>query len=299
MKLLRVASRDTTLGVAQAHELMYALRSADALIVPELVAVAPDYQAQGKDPYLAALEQALAIGAADLCVHSLEDLPLSVNPDFPIVAVSKRRQARDALVRPAHLREPDLQKPVGVQGIRRWAQLSKMYPGWPLVAAEGDITLQLQRLDQGVYGALVLSEPDLLLLRQQERVYRVFAESKMITSCGQGIVAVQGRARDKVSFLAKYHDVDSWDMALAERSFSEVLGTGPTLPVAVRADIREGKVVVNGMLADQKGNQWEGALSGDREDAVNVGAALAARLRFDAMDPQQRKGLRNKPEAAL
>jgi len=285
MKILRVASREGALGVAQAHDLMQAIRGRDPEIVPELVSL----------PHYAAMKQALKNGKADLCVHSMEVLPLELEKEFPIVAVSRRREARDVLICSAGRKEPDLNKPLGAQGSSRVAQLARLYPGWPIAAIDGDIESVLERLDKGEFGAAVLSESDLVFLGRQDRIHlalSVMSESLIITPCGQGIVAVQGRAGERVTFLVGYHDVDSWDMALAERAFSVEFLKTPGVPAAVRAGVQGNKISIHGIMKDQNGKQWEGVMSGAREDAARLGTALAARIQLDAMDPEQRGRMR-------
>ena len=297
MKILRIGICDGALGVAQAHELMQAVSSYDPMIVPELVKIAPKSSPDNFYPYAAAAQQALRNQAVDLCVHSLEALPIGLDKNFPIVAVSKRREPRDVLVCAANRKEPDLTRPLGAWEARRWAQLAKLYPGWTIVPAIGNIEHLLAGLDEGEFGALALSGPDIDLLGLSSRVHLVLAEEHIVTSCGQGIVAVQGRAGEKVSFLEKYHDVASWDMAIAEHSFAGVLLSESIQVFAARATIRNDNLNMRGMLVDQNGKQWLGVIGGSREDAAGLGAALAARIKLDSIDPNDRRDYRFKTKS--
>ena len=294
MKVLRVASRDSQLGVAWAHDLMQAIRSYDPLIVPELISIPPEQNAEAGCPYFAPMQRALENGEVDLCVSGLEYLPIRLNPKLPIVAVSRRREVRDVLLRGVKLKEPNLTRPIAAQNSRRWVQLARLYPGWRVerVAQSVSAYSLLERLDDGEFGALVLSELDANLMGQQHRIHLALSEHQVITSPGQGMVSVQARLGEQVGFLAKYHNVDSWDMATAERSFADVFFDSPETPFAVRASMREGKLNVRGMIADQKEKQYENAVAGDRNDAVHLGTALAVRLQMDTMNPEQRKAAR-------
>jgi len=158
-------------------------------------------------------------------------------------------------------------------------QLSGIFPGWKTQQAPPDIVAALNKLDGGEYGALITSADELTYLRLQGRIYQTFSISQIIPGWGQGIVAVQGRAGEKTGYLSQLHSVDCWDMALAERAYAQILGN--TL-MAGNASVWGEKITVHGMLADQYGKMWEGVLSGKREDAAQIGAALAARLRLDA-----------------
>ena len=294
MKVLRIAAREGALGVAQAHELMQAVRSYDSKIVPELVKIAAQQQAQSTDPYYAAMQQALTSGEVDLCVNNLEDLPLELSAATPIVAVSKRRKPLDALICRKRGSSPDLSKPLCARGKGRRAQLAKIYPGWEILPTVRNTEQMLQALEEGEFGAIAISASDADLLGLQSRVHLVFTPEQVLTSPGQGIIAVQGRVGENVSFLAGYHDVDAWDMALAERSFAKVL-EGIEHPVyAVRSSVQGEGINVCGVLIDPKGKHWEGDISGSREDVVDLGAALAVQLKLDSTDPKQRKNFKFK-----
>ena len=290
MKVLRVVCRDCALGVAQAHELMEAIRSYDPNIVPELIKMTGKSDQYGEDAFFSAMETALEDGDADLCVHSLEEFSANMSAHLPLVALSERREARDVLVIAAGCSEPAFEKPLGAMGAARRLQLAKIYPGWRMEPACGEIEQLIERLDGGEFGALVLPEADIALIGMQDRIHLAFSESQIVPAPGQGIVAVRGRAGERVGFLSRYHSVDSWYMFLAEHSFCEVFAGSEAERVAtVRASVREDKVLLSGVLIDGSGKLWNGSLGGKREDATQLGTALATRLLLDAQGPQARK----------
>ncbi|MCL2580759.1 MAG: hypothetical protein FWE32_12150 [Oscillospiraceae bacterium] len=287
MEVLRIVCRDSALGVAQVHQLIDVLRVDHPDIVPELIKMSGDSAKDGENAHLAAMETALEDGDADLSVHSLEELPASLWAHLPIVALSERQSIKDALVIAADRSLPDLEKPLGAKGAARQMQLSKIYPGWRIEPVAGTIDEQLEMLDAGELGALALAEADLVMIGMKDRIHIAFSESQVIPAPGQGIVAVRGRAGDRLGYLAKYHSVGSWYMYMAERSFCDVFAGGEVEQItSVRAGVRGDKVMLNGMIVDQNGKIWEGSISGKREDAVQLGTALAARLALDAKGPK-------------
>lgn len=305
MKTLRIACRDSLLAVAQAHVVMQAIRNYDPLVVPELIplktpademAHLPNLPPNMKRAHLAPLEELLRSGRVELVVHCLKDLPTDENPELPLVAVGARSEARDVIVISSRREEPDTSRPIGVSCQRRRVQIKNLFPTWKTGIINGDIMARLAALDSGIYGALVLSGAALIALRRQDRIHQTFSVGQMIPTCCQGIIAVQGRAREPVGFLAGFHDVDAWDMSLAERAFMRTIGGGDDAMAAACATVRGDKLNLHGMLADDKGKMWEGVLSGRREDAVQVGAALAARLMLDAAGP---RAPRQSPESPV
>ena len=77
----------------------------------------------GKGLFVKELDEALLNNMVDITVHSYKDVPMEVNPDLPIVAVSKREDCRDVLILPKAKR--DGTKPVGCSSKRRTIQLSQ------------------------------------------------------------------------------------------------------------------------------------------------------------------------------
>lgn len=291
MKVLRIAGQNSGLGMAWAYGLIDAIRATNPHIVPEVVAIQPesDMDLQQADPYFAAAQRALESGQADLCVHNLEDLPQNINKNLPIVAVSARSYARDVLVCPAGRGEPDFSRPLSAKGVSRLVQLSKLYPGWAIVPAYGSTPQQLERLDIGELGAVVVPEFDMLSLGLAGRIHLIIDQNRMITMPGQGIVAVQGRWGDDLSFLIGYHNADAWDMALAERGFSRVLGMSVGFS-AVRANVvSSGRITVRGIVVGHDGRQHTGVVDGARDEAEDLGAVLAVRLGMALTPPDKRR----------
>lgn len=298
MKIIRIACRDNPLGVARAHLVMRSIREYDPDLVPELVVVktkADDFagtpleELADKETLTAQMSDALKAKHVDLCVHGLDEMPVRENPQLPIVAVGRREDARDVMVLPRGQEIPNTGLPIGASGVRRRTQLVSLYPNWRVESIRGGITQQLDKLDVSrEYGALVLPASWLIPLGLSGRIYQTYSINQVLPAWGQGITTVQGRAGELAAYLTVFHSVDSWDCALAERAFMRIQGGGGS-SAGVFATARGEKVTVHGMIVDNNGKMWEGVLSGLREDAVQIGAALAAQLQLDAAGPLRRK----------
>lgn len=288
MQVIRLACRNHMLAIAQAHMMMQLIRKYNPSMVPELITLKNTEDGTVKDS-LEGLQKALAEGACDLVVHDLKAIPLRENPAFPIVAVSSRLDARDAIVISKHRDEPDMSLPLGVSNERRRYQLTGLYPQWRTMPVVGDVPTRLAMLDQGTCGGIIISAASANLLNQSSRIYRTFSVRQLMPACRQGIIALQGRAGDYAGYLAQLHDVDCWDMALAEYGFAQAMGGALHTLMGANARIREDQLTVYGMMVDAKGKMWSGELTGRREDAVSIGAGLAAKLRLDAAGPRPKK----------
>jgi len=291
MKLVRVGSRESALAVRQAMIVMDAVTACDPSVRTRLVTMTttgdkrqdrPIEEIGGKGVFVKELEQALLDGEVDLCVHSLKDMAGEIDPRIPIRAMSVREDPRDVLVLPLGARELDPALPVGCSSLRRRVQLQELYPGCRVEPVRGNVLTRLDKLDSGQYGALVLAAAGLIRLGLENRISRRFSPVEMLPACGQGILAVQGRAGEPLDFLEGFHSADSWDAALAERAFTRALEGGCTSPVTAYAEVHGERICITGYAVDAAGNMLPGAIRGDRARAGELGEMLANNLRREA-----------------
>jgi len=82
----------------------------------------------GKGLFVKELDKALLEKRSDLSVHSLKDMPMEVSGELPIVAYSKREDARDVLVLPKGAKEWEINRPIGCSSLRRILQMKNGIP---------------------------------------------------------------------------------------------------------------------------------------------------------------------------
>ena len=75
-----------------------------------------------------------------------------------------------------------------------------------MAPVRGNVQTRLRKLDEGQYAALVLAAAGLRRLGLEERIARYFTTEEMIPAAGQGILAVQVRAGEDVSWLERFRD---------------------------------------------------------------------------------------------
>ena len=160
----------------------------------------------GKGLFVKELDRALLDKKSDISVHSLKDMPMEVPEELPLVAFSKREDPRDVLVLPEGKTELDPSKPIGCSSQRRILQLKELYPEAVCKSVRGNVQTRLAKLDSGEYSALILAAAGLKRLGLEGRISRYFEPEEMIPAAGQGILAVQGRAGEDVSYLDGFQD---------------------------------------------------------------------------------------------
>jgi len=239
----------------------------------------------GKGLFVKELDQTLADGRTDLSVHSLKDVPMMLPEKLPLIGFSVREDPRDVLVLPDGCEEIDFSKPVGCSSARRMIQFRRLYPQAKFEPIRGNVQTRLRRLDEGRYGATILAAAGLKRLCLEGRISRYFSMEEMIPAAGQGILAVQGRADENYEYLDGYTDRDSRLCALAERAFVRRLGGGCTMPAAAYACAdreQAGQITLRAIYQDDTGRLHEGTLSGDADEAEQLGTEMAERFLADS-----------------
>lgn len=234
----------------------------------------------GKGLFVKELDRALLEKRSDISVHSLKDMPMEVSEELPLLAFSKREDPRDVLVLPKGATALDRTKPIGCSSLRRILQLRELYPDMECKSVRGNVQTRLAKLDSGEYSALILAAAGLIRLGLENRISRYFEPEEMIPAAGQGILAVQGRAGEDVSFLDGYGDEDAYFAATAERAFVKYLDGGCSSPVAAHAVVAERELLLLGLYyEEQSGKYIKGTITGTVTEAEMLGISLAKQLK--------------------
>lgn len=283
--MIRVGSRDSRLAIVQAEEVCRALGDCELITMKttgDMVLDKTLNQVGGKGLFVKELDRALADGRVDLTVHSLKDVPMEQPDGLPLVAFTRRADARDALVLPES-GVWDKTKPIGCASARRRVQLKALFPDIDVQPVRGNVQTRLAKLDGGAFGALVLAAAGLHRLGLENRISRYFSPDEIIPAAGQGILAVQGRAGELEDAARLVDDADARDCAAAERSFIQTLGGGCFAPVAAHAEVQDDTLHLRGLYvtADET-HMVRGAVTGRRAEAVSLGRTLALQLKHQA-----------------
>lgn len=288
-RIVRIGSRDSKLAVMQTELMIHAVTKYHPEIQFELVTMKTTGdiilnqtldKIGGKGLFVKELDIALAEGRIDCCVHSLKDMPMEETPDFPITALPKRGDPRDVLVLPQMQHFENITAQIGSSSFRRQIQLKKLFPSCHCLPVRGNIITRLQKLDCGEFSSLVLAGAGLQRVGLSERISRYFSTDEMIPAAGQGILAVQSRKNEDVSFLSCIHNKESEYAALAERAFVRTLDGGCSSPIAAYAQIHGTELKLTGLYA--KEHQWEyiiDSVIGNTDNAVQLGEQLAQTMK--------------------
>jgi hydroxymethylbilane synthase len=237
----------------------------------------------GRGVFVKALEEKLLAGEIDLAVHSLKDMPTRLPTGLEIEAVLPREDARDALVSRDGSTLDDLPAGavIGTGSPRRRAQLLAYRNDLLIQDVRGNIDTRLRKLKSGDYDALIVAAAALVRLHRTSVVSQYPPLALMLPAVGQGALAVEVRESDEeVRELVQLLNHLSTERAVsAERAFLSALGGGCAVPVAAHATVSDGRLSLQGMVADPDGAKVIGdSLVGSPRQAEDIGRRLAERL---------------------
>ncbi|WP_085315740.1 hydroxymethylbilane synthase [Derxia lacustris] len=237
----------------------------------------------GKGLFVKELENALADGRADLAVHSLKDVPMTLPDGFELTAILEREDPHDAFVSPkyAGLAELPAGAVVGTSSLRRAAAIAARFPQLRIEPLRGNLDTRLGKLDRGEYDAIVLACAGLKRLGLESRIRAALPPEQSLPAAGQGALGIEIRAGrpELAAWIAPLHHAATAACVGAEREVARALGGSCQTSLAAHAVIDAGRLHLRSWVASPDGrDSLADARDGAPADAVALGAASAASL---------------------
>ena len=271
MPHLRIGSRGSQLALWQANHISGLLRARGHEVEIEIIHTSGDKITDvplaqvgakggfGKGIFTKEIEEALAAGRVDLAVHSLKDLPTELSPGFEITAIAEREDPRDAFCSRLYSKIEDLPQNarVGTSSLRRQAQLKAIRADLDIHPLRGNVDTRLRKLEQGEYAAIILASAGLKRLGKTEWIKQIFPAEIMCPAAGQGALGIEIREGDSATrqHLAFLNDDAARTATTCERALLNRLGGGCQVPIGALADLRNGKLHLDAIVADPDGSR--------------------------------------------
>ncbi|WP_116136057.1 hydroxymethylbilane synthase [Trinickia diaoshuihuensis] len=288
---LVIASRESRLAMWQAEFVRDALRklypSCDVRILGmttrgDQILDRTLSKVGGKGLFVKELENALAEGSADLAVHSLKDVPMSLPEGFELAAVMEREDPRDALVSNAYdsLAALPAGAVVGTSSLRRESILRARYPHLIVQPLRGNLDTRLAKLDRGDYAAIILAAAGLKRLGLAARIRALLDVDDSLPAAGQGALGIEIRAgrRELQAWLAPLEHAPTRLAVEAERAVSRALGGSCDVPLAAHAAWQGGQLHLASRVS-----MPDGSRPAFGEASAAVASAADARALGDAV----------------
>lgn len=237
----------------------------------------------GKGLFIKELEVALQEGRADLAVHSMKDVPMTMPEGFMLAATCERHDPRDAFVSNHYAKLEDLPagSVVGTSSLRRQSQIKAEFPDLKIETLRGNVQTRLRKLDEGQYDAIILAAAGLKRIGLGERVRYEITPEQSIPAVGQGALAIEicDNRPELLSVLAPLNHAATQDCTTAERAMSRALAGSCSVPLGAYATCDEEVLQIQGFVASVDGKDMvKASISGSRTTAEALGQQLAQQL---------------------
>ncbi len=287
--IVRIATRRSPLAVWQAEHVAALIEQANPGVRTELIRMTtqgdrildtPLAKIGGKGLFVKELEVGLLNHDADLAVHSMKDVPVTLPDGLHLVTVLPRANPYDAFVANRFETLDDLPTGavVGTSSLRRQLQIARVRPDLDIQPLRGNINSRLSKLDNGDYDAIILAAAGLERIGFGERIRSTLPKELCLPAIGQGILAIESRQDDTAvaNLLAPLHCDDTWTRVAAERALNHRLNGGCQVPIAGFAELEGDTLTLEGLVGHPSGEPLvHGRVRGNRRDAAALGVALA------------------------
>jgi hydroxymethylbilane synthase len=286
---LIIATRKSPLALWQAHWVKARLEEKHPGLSIQLLGLTtrgdtiqdvPLLKAGGKSLFVKELEEALLEGRADMAVHSMKDVPMTLPLGLCLPVMCMREDPRDAFVSNQYASFEDLPKGslIGTSSLRRQSQLLALRPDIKTVHLRGNVNTRLMRLDQAEYEGIILAAAGLVRLNAANRIRSYLSVEQSLPAAGQGALGIECRENDLITqkWIAPLNHRDSFICVTAERAMCQRLGGGCHVPVAAYAKMVEDKLQLQGLAASPDGKVVLRAMRIDTvKNAEILGEAVA------------------------
>jgi hydroxymethylbilane synthase len=283
---IRIGSRGSQLALWQANHVAAQLRGNGHAVEVEVIRTLGDRMQEpgfaapatfedgssldAKGVFIKEIEDALAAGRIDLAVHSLKDLPTTLDARFTLAAIPQRADARDAFVCEKYwgLHMLPSGASIATTSPRRRAMLLALRPDIRFVEMRGNIDTRLRKWSEGQADALVLASAGLDRLERTEHVHQRFSVDELTPAPGQGALGLETRspthpldtedpARDPYIYAAvrTLNDPDAEYATQAERAVLNALGGGCQLPLGAYCHLADELRHLHAMVVSRDGEQ--------------------------------------------
>ena len=293
-RTLKIGTRGSPLALAQAHETRNRLMAAHGLLEDafEVVVISTTgdrvqdralREIGGKGLFTKEIEEAMFSGEIDIAVHSTKDMPTLQPEGLVLDCFLEREDPRDAFItldgKP--LSELPQGAVAGTSSLRRRAQLLARRPDLSVVEFRGNVQTRMKKLADGVADATFLAMAGLNRLNAQHITRHPVDPEEMLPAIAQGIISIERRADDTEvdELLTPLRHAPTHVVAAAERAFLAGLDGSCETPIAGLATLDGNSLSLKGEILRTDGSEvLSGSRSGAAEEAVEMGASLAAEL---------------------
>ena len=239
----------------------------------------------GKGLFSKNIEQELLEKKIDIAVHALKDMPALETEGLQTNCFLKRNDPREVIISRdgKNIKEIKTGALIGTSSFRREFQINKLRKDLNTKLIRGNVDTRIQKLNDGLYDAIILSLAGLSFLNLENKVSQIFSTDEIIPSAGQGIIALQCRSDDNhiKSLLEKINDKETAIRAISERNVLKVLEGDCETAVGVHSKFENERIILQAELFSLDGLQkfYESG-SSDLKNSAELGFEIGKKLKL-------------------
>lgn len=239
----------------------------------------------GKGLFSKNIEQELLEKKIDIAVHALKDMPALETDGLQTNCFLKRNDPREVIISRdgKNIKEIKTGALIGTSSFRREFQINKLRKDLKTKLIRGNVDTRIQKLNDGLYDAIILSLAGLSFLNLENKVSQIFSTDEIIPSAGQGIIALQCRSDDNhiKSLLEKINDKETAVRAISERNVLKVLEGDCETAVGVHSKFENERIILQAELFSLDGLQkfYESG-SSDIKNSAELGFEIGKKLKL-------------------
>ncbi len=283
---LRIGTRASELALWQANRVAELIRRQPGAPPVELVHIhtegdaradIPLWQAEGRAFFTREIDRAVHANEVDIAVHSLKDLPTTLDAGLALSAVLQREDPRDAWLSRSGSRLEDLPAGarVGTSSLRRRAFLARARRDLEVLELRGNVPTRVARLAEDRFDAIILAVAGLKRLGLERHITAYLPPEQFVPAVSQGAIGVVSRAEDPEAarWLRPLDHLATRLATLAERSLLHRVEGGCQVPLGALGRIEQDRVSLHASVCALDGSSSVTA-SGDFPLGGETPAAL-------------------------
>ena len=238
----------------------------------------------GKGLFSKNIEIELLENKIDLAVHALKDMPSIETKGLLTDCFLKRNDPNEILISKNNIKFNKLKSRsvVGTSSFRREFQLKNKRGDLNYKLIRGNVDTRINKLNQNLYDAIVLSFAGINSLNLDEHISEIFSIDEILPSAGQGVIALQCKSDDKYikNVLKKINDEKTFKSVQAERNVLKVLEGDCETAVGAISTINNDNITLQGELFSLDGKErFYCKSSRDINSAAELGIEIGENLK--------------------
>lgn len=251
-----VGSRKSKLALIQTHEVISQLKKLNpndhyeikTILTKGDVIHKPIFMMNRKGIFEKEIDLAVLHGEIDFAVHSLKDIPTTLNSDLTICCIPKRSRINDIFISINHmpLNKIKTNSIVGTSSIRRAIQITRIRPDVIIKPLRGNIESRINILSHKHLDGVILAKAGIMRIGY-DGYFSNLSLHTFPPSPGQGALGIVCKKDNTrmIEMLKNIEDKHSRLEADAERSLSFFVESGCKFPIGAYAKIHGNSLLLS------------------------------------------------------